>query len=90
MDMRGTMSFYAELSFVVMNAVGAVMGMTIVLGNHLIYLVSFAIIPGIISVLLLLPLHETPRFLFLKKNDEIEAIASFKFYLNIGTNLHMR
>src|SRR5688500_154977 len=78
------MSFYAELSFVAMNALGAVMGMTIVIGNHLTALVGLAVLPALASIIILLPLHETPRFLYLKRQNEERAIQAFKFYQNIG------
>uniref|UniRef100_A0AC35GD06 Major facilitator superfamily (MFS) profile domain-containing protein n=1 Tax=Panagrolaimus sp. PS1159 TaxID=55785 RepID=A0AC35GD06_9BILA len=83
-EIRGSMGFYAELSFVVMNAVGAVFGMSMFLGNHLTLLVGFAVIPAVISILALIPLHETPKFLLIKHGNEGGARESLKFYMDLN------
>uniref|UniRef100_A0A7E4ZRN4 MFS domain-containing protein n=1 Tax=Panagrellus redivivus TaxID=6233 RepID=A0A7E4ZRN4_PANRE len=80
---RGSMSFYAELSFVVMNAVGAVLGMSMFLGKHLAVLVGVAAIPAIVSIIAMIPLHESPKFLLLKKGDNLSAKAAVKFYMQL-------
>uniref|UniRef100_A0A1I8AK28 MFS domain-containing protein n=1 Tax=Steinernema glaseri TaxID=37863 RepID=A0A1I8AK28_9BILA len=82
-DMRGLMSFYAEMAFVMTNTVGAVMGMTMILGRFLTYLVGVALIPGIASFLFLLPFHETPKFLMITKKDHKKALESLEFYLKL-------
>ncbi|KAK0413707.1 hypothetical protein QR680_006954 [Steinernema hermaphroditum] len=82
-DMRGLMSFYAEMAFVMTNTVGAIMGMTVVLGRFLIPLVGLALVPGIVSVLLLIPFHETSKFLLLTKKDHKKALESLHFYLRL-------
>lgn len=82
------MSFFAELSFVVTNAVGGVAGMTFLLGNRLGILVGLAIVPAIFSILILLPLHETPKFLLLKHGNEVGAKDALRFYMNHG-KLHI-
>ena len=83
-EIRGSMGFYAELAFVVMNAVGAVLGMSMLLGNHLHLLVGLAIIPSIISIIALFPLHETPKFLLIKHGNEGGARDALKFYMNLS------
>uniref|UniRef100_A0AC34FWW2 Major facilitator superfamily (MFS) profile domain-containing protein n=1 Tax=Panagrolaimus sp. ES5 TaxID=591445 RepID=A0AC34FWW2_9BILA len=83
-EIRGSMGFYAELAFVVMNAVGAILGMSMFLGNHLSMLVGFAVIPSVISILALIPLHETPKFLLIKHGNEGGAKESLQFYMNLN------
>ena len=78
------MSFFAELSFVVTNAIGGVAGMTFLLGNRLGLLVGLAVVPAIFSILILLPLHETPKFLLLKHGNEVGAKDALSFYMNYG------
>lgn len=82
--MRGTLGFFAETSFVAMNAVGAVLGMSMLLGDHLKALVGLALFPAIISFVVVIPLKETPKFLLLKKNKANEAISAIQFYHGAG------
>lgn len=80
---RGSMSFFAELSFVVTNAIGGIAGMSFILGNRLGLLVGLAVIPAAFSILILLPLHETPKFLLLKHGNDVGAKSSLRFYMNL-------
>ncbi|CAD5228444.1 unnamed protein product [Bursaphelenchus okinawaensis] len=82
-SMRGTLGFFAETAFVAMNALGAVAGMSFMLGNYITILVGSAMIPGIISFLVVLPLKETPKFLMIKKDDLNKAVEAVQFYQNI-------
>ncbi|GMS81084.1 hypothetical protein PENTCL1PPCAC_3259 [Pristionchus entomophagus] len=81
-SLRGTMSFYAEMAFVVTNAIGVVCGMRIVLGSNLLLLTGLAIIPALFSLLIVWPFHESPKFLLLKKKDAEAAKKSLRFYQN--------
>ncbi|GMR60854.1 hypothetical protein PMAYCL1PPCAC_31049, partial [Pristionchus mayeri] len=81
-SLRGTMSFYAEMAFVVTNAVGVVCGMRIVLGENLLLLTGLAIIPAVFSLLIVWPFHESPKFLLLKRKDAEAAKKSLRFYQN--------
>ncbi|KAH7722328.1 Protein F48E3.2 [Aphelenchoides avenae] len=81
-DIRGTMSFFAEVAFVITNTVGGVLGMSSVLGDRLPHLVGFAVLPTIVAIVVLIPLHETPKFLLIKKCDEVGAVHAIKFYQN--------
>uniref|UniRef100_A0A914ZAP4 Major facilitator superfamily (MFS) profile domain-containing protein n=1 Tax=Panagrolaimus superbus TaxID=310955 RepID=A0A914ZAP4_9BILA len=83
-EIRGSMGFYAELAFVVMNTVGAILGMSMFLGNHLPMLVGFAVIPSVISIIALIPLHETAKFLLIKHGNEGGAKESLQFYMNLN------
>lgn len=81
-SLRGTMSFYAEMAFVVTNAVGVVCGMRIVLGWNLLLLTALAILPALFSLLVVWPFHESPKFLLLKRKDTEAAKKSLEFYQN--------
>ncbi|GMS95448.1 hypothetical protein PENTCL1PPCAC_17623 [Pristionchus entomophagus] len=81
-SLRGTMSFYAEMAFVITNAIGVVCGMRIVLGWNLLLLTGLAIIPSLFSLLIIFPFHESPKFLLLKKKDAEAAKNSLRFYQN--------
>ncbi|CAD5235776.1 unnamed protein product [Bursaphelenchus xylophilus] len=82
-SMRGTLGFFAETAFVAMNAVGAVAGMSFVLGNHITVLIGLAAIPGVFSFLAVLPLKESPKFLLLKKDDFNRSSEAVQFYQNV-------
>lgn len=82
--MRGTLGFFAETSFVAMNAVGAVCGMGAVLGQRLPLLVGLALLPALFAVGFVAVLRETPKFLLLKKGDAASASRSLSFYQDVG------
>ncbi|KAF8372219.1 hypothetical protein PRIPAC_78648 [Pristionchus pacificus] len=81
-SLRGTMSFYAEMAFVVTNAVGVICGMRMVLGSNLILLTGLAIIPALFSFFIVWPFHESPKFLLLKRKDMEGTKKSLQFYQN--------
>lgn len=82
--MRGRLSFFAEMAFVMLNAFGVIMGMGTMLGGHIIILVGIAIIPAIFSLIVLIPLHETPKFLLVQKKDKDSATLAAAFYLDLS------
>uniref|UniRef100_A0A0N4ZC37 MFS domain-containing protein n=1 Tax=Parastrongyloides trichosuri TaxID=131310 RepID=A0A0N4ZC37_PARTI len=84
LNLRGTLSFYSELSFVSTNAIGAFMGMPRILGDNLFALIMIATIPSVIIILILFFLYETPLFLYSAKKDEKKALKSLSYYH--GTN----
>lgn len=73
------------MAFVLTNTVGAVLGMSSLLGNHLPHLVGFVVLPTLIGLAVLLPLHESPKFLMVKKGDEMGARRSIHYYQKTGT-----
>ncbi|CAI4229280.1 unnamed protein product [Auanema sp. JU1783] len=79
-DMRGIMSFNAEMAFVVMNMVGALVGMKAVLGDKLEWITGLSCIPSLISILVALSFHESPKYLITKNKEE--AVKSVCFYFN--------
>lgn len=78
--MRGIMSFYAEMSFVFMNLIGIIAGMSFIFGQNLPYLIGFGIIPGIIAIAIVLPFPETPKFLLIVRKNRQLAERSLNFY----------
>ncbi|KJH43908.1 hypothetical protein DICVIV_10069 [Dictyocaulus viviparus] len=83
LSLRGLMSFNAEMAFVITNALGALAGMDDILGNNLVILVGLPCIPSFLSIVVSLYFHESPRFLFVKKNDRKKAGRAIKFYQGI-------
>ncbi|CAL2050539.1 unnamed protein product [Caenorhabditis brenneri] len=81
--MKGLISFNAEMAFVVTNLIGGLFGMQGVLGQNLIGLIAVSIIPSTVACVLSAFLKESPKYLFLKKNDATEAGRALKFYQNI-------
>ncbi|CAD6189365.1 unnamed protein product [Caenorhabditis auriculariae] len=79
-NLKGIVSFNAEMAFVITNLIGAICGMQGVLGSNLVMLVGLSCIPTLLSVLLSLHLHESPRYLLLRKRDDGAAIKSLRFY----------
>jgi hypothetical protein len=57
-----------------------------ILGNNLQMLVGFAIIPGILGTAVLIPMHETPKFLLIFRQDKEAAVRSIKYYHGQGVN----
>nr|CAD2145494.1 unnamed protein product [Meloidogyne enterolobii] len=79
-QLRGTCSFLSEVSYIAVSVIGMGMGMDLMLGRNLLALVGFGAIPGILSIFIVLPLRESPKFLLLNRNDRKAAIKSLEFY----------
>ncbi|KAI6240405.1 MFS domain-containing protein [Aphelenchoides fujianensis] len=54
--------------------------MEFVLGHNLLLVLGFAVLPSVLGVLILLPMHETPKFLLCFRHDRPAAIRSIRFY----------
>ncbi|KAK6021511.1 hypothetical protein OSTOST_12816, partial [Ostertagia ostertagi] len=80
------MSFNAEMAFVVTNMIGALAGMSSVLGTKLGWLVGLACIPALLSILMALYFPDSPRFLLVKRKKRKQAEKSVEFYH--GTSKH--
>ncbi|CAI2357462.1 unnamed protein product [Caenorhabditis sp. 36 PRJEB53466] len=81
--MKGLISFNAEMAFVVTNLIGGLFGMQAVLGQNLVGLIAISIVPSAVACFLSVFLKESPKYLFLTKNDGAEAGRALKFYQNI-------
>ncbi|PIO62601.1 hypothetical protein TELCIR_15836, partial [Teladorsagia circumcincta] len=79
-EYRGLTSFLSENTFIATTVMGIGFGMDAVFGNNLPVLTGIAMIPAAISILLILPLRETPKFLLLNRKDRNAAMESLKFY----------
>uniref|UniRef100_A0A915D8G0 Cysteine synthase n=1 Tax=Ditylenchus dipsaci TaxID=166011 RepID=A0A915D8G0_9BILA len=87
-SLRGTCSFLSEVSYIAVNVIGMGMGMDIVLGKNLIALIGVGIIPGMLSVLIMIPMKESPKYLLIKRNDRKAAMEALIFFRgdNINNN----
>ncbi|CAJ0565248.1 unnamed protein product, partial [Mesorhabditis spiculigera] len=83
-SMRGVMSFYAEMAFVVTNLFGGMAGMRSVLGTNLPMLTGVAVVLAIASVLVVIPVAESPQFLLNKRNDTEAAAKALFFYQRVA------
>ncbi|RCN26791.1 hypothetical protein ANCCAN_27482, partial [Ancylostoma caninum] len=79
-EYRGMTSFLSENTFIATTVMGIGFGMDAVFGKNLPVLTGISIIPAVISIILVIPLRETPKFLLLNRNDRKAAAESLKFY----------
>ncbi|CAJ0958605.1 unnamed protein product, partial [Mesorhabditis belari] len=84
--LRGVSSFLAEVTFLLCTVVGMGAGMDRFFGKNLVVLTAIAILPGFICLFAILPLHETPKYLLLVKNNLEAAKASIGFYYGLNTD----
>jgi len=78
--LRGTCSFLSEGTFIAANVIGMGMGMDVALGTYLVALIGLAAIPGVLGILIMLPLKESPKYLLINRNDRKAALDSLIFY----------
>uniref|UniRef100_A0A183CTM8 MFS domain-containing protein n=1 Tax=Globodera pallida TaxID=36090 RepID=A0A183CTM8_GLOPA len=64
------------------------MGMDVLLGHNLLALVGIGALPGVLSVLVVLPLKESPKFLLINQNDRAKALEALDFYHGIQLDNH--
>ncbi|KAK6040325.1 transporter, major facilitator family protein [Cooperia oncophora] len=79
-EYRGMTSFLSENTFIATTVMGIGFGMDAVFGNNLPVLTGIALIPAVASILLIIQLQETPKFLLLNRKDRNAAMESLKFY----------
>ncbi|VDL71747.1 unnamed protein product [Nippostrongylus brasiliensis] len=79
-EYRGMTSFLSENTFMATTMMGIGFGMDAILGKNLPVLTGISIIPAVISIILVIPLKETPKFLLINRNDRKAATESLKFY----------
>uniref|UniRef100_A0A7E4WCQ7 MFS domain-containing protein n=1 Tax=Panagrellus redivivus TaxID=6233 RepID=A0A7E4WCQ7_PANRE len=77
---RGALTFTSEISYAVMALLGMFLGMDAIFGRHLHYLLGFAVIPCALSLIVLFPMHETPKFLYIVRGDKKGASESITYY----------
>ncbi|GMR45259.1 hypothetical protein PMAYCL1PPCAC_15454, partial [Pristionchus mayeri] len=76
-------SFLSEVAFILSIALGIGFGMDALFGKNLPVLTAISILPAILAILIVLPLHETPKFLLINRNDRSAAIASLEYYRGV-------
>lgn len=79
-EYRGITSLLSENTFVATTMMGIGFGMDAVFGKNLPVLTGISIIPAVISIILVIPLKETPKFLLLNRQDRKLAMESLTFY----------
>ncbi|WKY15986.1 hypothetical protein Q1695_001008 [Nippostrongylus brasiliensis] len=79
-QLRGLMSFNAEMAFVATNMLGALAGMRTVLGTNLVWLTGLACIPALLSVFMAIYFPDSPRYLLNRKKNRRLAEKSVQFY----------
>ncbi|KAI6174376.1 Solute carrier family 2, facilitated glucose transporter member 3 [Aphelenchoides besseyi] len=77
---RGTLSSLFSTGFAGMGCFGMLMGMKSILGDSLTGLLFVPVVPGILSLVLLAVLPETPKFLLISKKNVEGARRSLIFY----------
>ncbi|XGW10166.1 hypothetical protein V3C99_012000 [Haemonchus contortus] len=80
LSIRGMASFLCEIGYGAMVVLGMVLGMTAVLGSHLGILVLLPIFPLVLSLIFLVFIPETPKFLMIMRNDRQKALRSLEFF----------
>ncbi|CAJ0608305.1 unnamed protein product, partial [Cylicocyclus nassatus] len=79
-EYRGMTSFLSENTFTATTVMGIGFGMDAMFGRDLPVLTGISIIPAAMSILLVIPLKETPKYLLLNQNDRKAAKESLRFY----------
>lgn len=64
---RGTFSFLGEIGYCLMCVLGMVLGMRAVLGSSLPRLLGYSVVPGLLSLLFLALIPDTPKYLMIVK-----------------------
>ncbi|CAJ0567171.1 unnamed protein product, partial [Mesorhabditis spiculigera] len=78
--LRGTLTFLSEVVFASMCLLGMLLGTDQLLGKNLLALTAVPIAPCLFFLVALFFFPETPKFLFLVKNDRVKAARSIRFY----------
>ncbi|KAH7727143.1 Protein F14E5.1 [Aphelenchoides avenae] len=86
-DLRGFFSFTSEISYSLCSLLGVFLGMESILGHNLKLLIGSAIIPSLVALVVLFPMHETPKFLYIVKGDGKKALQSIRFYHGSNTDV---
>ncbi|GMR36191.1 hypothetical protein PMAYCL1PPCAC_06386 [Pristionchus mayeri] len=82
-ELRGVTSFLSESTFIMTMGLGIGFGMDAVFGTNLPVLTGISIFPAIVAIVIVIPLHETPKFLLINRNDREAALASLEYYRGI-------
>ncbi|VDM59571.1 unnamed protein product [Angiostrongylus costaricensis] len=79
-EYRGMTSFLSENTFTATTVMGIGFGMDTIFGKNLPVLTGISTIPAIISIIIVIPLRETPKYLLINRKNRKAAKESLKFY----------
>ncbi|GMT13611.1 hypothetical protein PFISCL1PPCAC_4908 [Pristionchus fissidentatus] len=82
-ELRGVTSFLSESTFIMTMGMGIGFGMDAVFGKNLPVLTGIAIFPAIVAIIVVIPLHETPKFLLINRDNKEAAMESLEYYRGI-------
>ncbi|VDD87881.1 unnamed protein product [Enterobius vermicularis] len=86
-DLRGMLSLMSEISYSSMCALGMFLGTNQIFGHKLSFLLGFAIIPSEFTLVVLFPIPDTPKYLYITKRDREAAIKSITFFQGRDANV---
>ncbi|CAJ0963550.1 unnamed protein product, partial [Mesorhabditis belari] len=79
-ELRGMLSFLPEIGYGSMCVLGSILGMPEVLGSSLERLLLVSLIPEVLSLLFLLCIPETPKYLMIIKGNREKSLKSLEFF----------
>ncbi|EPB74288.1 transporter, major facilitator family protein [Ancylostoma ceylanicum] len=80
LSIRGMASFLCEIGYGAMVVLGMVLGMSAVLGGALDILMLVPLVPLTLSLIFLMFIPETPKFLMIMRGDREKALRSLEFF----------
>ncbi|KIH59343.1 transporter, major facilitator family protein [Ancylostoma duodenale] len=80
LSIRGMASFLCEIGYGAMVVLGMVLGMSAVLGGALDILMLVPLVPLTLSLVFLMFIPETPKFLMIMRGDRERALRSLEFF----------
>ncbi|RCN29015.1 hypothetical protein ANCCAN_25231 [Ancylostoma caninum] len=80
LSIRGMASFLCEIGYGAMVVLGMVLGMSAVLGGALNILMLVPLVPLTLSLIFLMFIPETPKFLMIMRGDRERALRSLEFF----------
>uniref|UniRef100_A0A1I8BMH9 MFS domain-containing protein n=1 Tax=Meloidogyne hapla TaxID=6305 RepID=A0A1I8BMH9_MELHA len=77
---RGLAVFLGGFNFNFVGNIGMILGMDWLLGKNVVALAGIMLLPAFLAILFIIPLKETPKFLYLKRQDKKATLEALKFY----------
>ncbi|CAD5228861.1 unnamed protein product [Bursaphelenchus okinawaensis] len=86
--LRGNVATLAENSYAFISLIGIILSLESVLGSDLRWLTAFALIPCTLAIIMMIPLHETPKHIYLTTKDVEKTHRSIYFYHGMSTDVN--